>query len=390
MPVSERGIIEVNEAPAPLELTPPEMAALADELRHDHAALADLYYRTEQAHWAFKSRQGLMLPIERKAIEPLALEGANVQAMQHFIGQGQWQDTALLRKHWALGDETLGEADGVWIPDGSDFPKQGEHSVGVARQWCGHVGKVEPCQAGVCAAYASRKGYTRLDRRLYLPEEWFDAAHRERWKLGGIPQEPPFTTKPALALAMRRAVGVAGTLRFRWVAGDDAFGRDTACLDGVAAVQRWYCAEVPHDTQVWLQRPATAVPAWLGRGRRPRQARLGPGEAAPQRGDQLAAPVPRDGWQPYLITEGRTGPLVAECAFHRGVAVRAGLPGPDVWIILRRALGEDPKLKVYLSNAPVHTLVVQLVRVAGMRWPIETAVEERQGGLGLEHDEVRS
>jgi SRSO17 transposase len=392
MHVSELGIIEVNEAPPPLQLTPAEIAALADELMHYHAAFADLYYRAEQAHWAFKYLQGLMLPIERKSIEPmaLALEGGNVQAMQQFIGQGQWQDTALLRKHWALVDETLGEADGVWITDGSDFPKQGEHSVGVARQWCGHVGKVENCQAGVFAAYASRKGYTLLDRRLYLPDEWFDAAHRERWKLCGIPEESPFTTKPALALEMLREVVAAGTLRFRWVACDEAFGRDTAFLDGVAAVQRWYFAEVPHDTQVWLQRPATAVPAWSGRGRRPRKARLVPGEAAPQRVDQLAAAVPMDGWQPYLIKEGSKGPLVAEFAFHRGVAVRAGLPGPDGWIILRRALGEDPELKVYLSNAPVHTPVAELVRVAGMRWPIETAFEESKGGLGLDHYEVRS
>jgi SRSO17 transposase len=392
MHVSELGIIEVNEAPPPLQLTPAEIAALADELMHYHAAFADLYYRAEQAHWAFKYLQGLMLPIERKSIEPmaLALEGGNVQAMQQFIGQGQWQDTALLRKHWVLVDETLGEADGVWITDGSDFPKQGEHSVGVARQWCGHVGKVENCQAGVFAAYASRNGYTLLDRRLYLPEEWFDAAHRERWQLCGIPEEIPFTTKPALALEMLREVVAAGTLRFRWVACDEAFGRDTAFLDGVAAVQRWYFAEVPHDTQVWLQRPATAVPAWSGRGRRPRKARLVPGEAAPERVDQLAAAVPLDGWQPYLIKEGSKGPLVAEFAFHRGVAVRAGLPGPDVWIILRRALGEDPELKVYLSHAPVHTPVAELVRVAGRRWPIETAFEESKGGLGLDHYEVRS
>lgn len=392
MHVSELGIIEVNEAPPPLKLTPAEIAALADELMHYHAAFADLYYRAEQAHWAFKYLQGLMLPIERKSIEPmaLALEGGNVQAMQQFIGQGQWQDTALQRKPWALVDETLGEADGVWITDGSDFPKQGEHSVGVARQWCGHVGKVENCQAGVFAAYARRNGYTLLDRRLYLPEEWFDAAHRERWKLCGIPEEIRFTTKPALALEMLREVVAAGTLRFRWVAGDEAFGRDTAFLDGVAAVQRWYFAEVPPDTQVWLQRPATAVPAWSGRGRRPRKARLVPGEAAPQRVDQLAAAVPMDGWQPYLSKEGSKGPLVAEFAFHRGVAVRAGLPGPDGWIILRRAWGEDPELKVYLSNAPVHTPVAELVRVAGLRWPIETAFEESKGGLGLDHYEVRS
>ena len=149
-------------------------------------------------------------------------------------------------------------------------------------------------------------------------------------------------------------------------------------------------AEVPRDTQVWLSRPATAVPPWSGRGRRPRKARLVPGALAPQRVDQLAAAVPPDAWQAFLIKEGSKGPLVAEFAFHRGVAVRASLPGPDVWIVLRRTWGEAPELKVYLSNAPGHIPVTALVRVAGMRWPIETAFEESKGGLGLDHYEVRS
>jgi SRSO17 transposase len=385
-------IIEINDIPPPLDLTPAAVAALAEELMDYHAAFAELYYRKEQAHWGYKYLQGLMLPIERKSIEPmaLALDGGNVQAMQQFVGQGPWADEPLLHQHWRLVEETLGEADGVCIVDGSDFPKQGEHSVGVARQWCGRLGKVDTCQAGVFTAYASRKGYTLLDRRLYLPEEWFDAAHRERWQRCGIPEEIPFTTKPALALEMLRAIVTAGTPRFGWVTCDEAFGRDTGFLDGVAALPRWYFAEVPHDTQVWTRRPGTAVPVGSGRGRRPRKARLLSGEPAPPRVDQLAAMVATDGWHPCLITEGSKGPLVAEFAVHRGVAVRAGLPGPDVWIVLRRGLGEHPELKIYLSNAPAHTPGTELVRVAGMRWPIETAFEESKGGLGLDHYEVRT
>ena len=112
MQVSNLGIIEINEAPPPLDLSPEEIAALADELVHYHAAFADLYYRKEQAHWGYKYLQGLMLPIERKSIEPmaLALDGGDVQAMQQFIGQGQWQDEALLQQHWRLVDETLGRS----------------------------------------------------------------------------------------------------------------------------------------------------------------------------------------------------------------------------------------------------------------------------------------
>src|SRR5436305_8419758 len=119
-------IVEINEAPRLLDLSPEEIAGLADELVQYHAAFADLYYRQEQAHWGYKYLQGLMLPLERKSIEPmaLALEGGNGQAMQQFLGPGQWQDEALLQQHWHLVNETLGETDGVCIVDSSEFPKQ--------------------------------------------------------------------------------------------------------------------------------------------------------------------------------------------------------------------------------------------------------------------------
>jgi SRSO17 transposase len=189
---------------------------------------------------------------------------------------------------------------------------------------------------------------------------------------------------------MRQAGVQAGTGRVHGVTCDAAFGREPTVLAGVAALPRGYDAAMPHDTRVWLPRPAPAVPAWGGRGRRPRKGRLVPGEPAPQRVDQLARALPPDAWQRYRITEGRQGPLVAECACQRGVAVRAGWPGPDGWLVLRRAVGEQPALTGYLRNAPAHTPVTVLGRRAGRRWPLETAFEESQGGRGLDHDEVRS
>jgi len=392
MNIDNLGVIEITDTPPPLDLTPEEIEALADELVDYHAEFADLYYRPEQAHWSYKYLQGLMLPIECKAIQPMAmaLEGGNIQAMQQFIGQGQWQDEKLLKKHWQLADETLGEDDGVWITDGSGFPKKGDHSVGVARQWCGRLGKVENCQVGVLAAYASRKGYTLLDRRLYLPQEWFEEDHRERWEKCDIPDEIIFKTKPELALEMLKAVVAESTLRFRWVACDEAYGKDPDFLDGVASLERWYFAEVPHSTRVWETHPKTAVPEWSGRGRQPTKERLLSDQPEPQRVDEVAAAIPGDEWKAYLIKEGSKGPLVAEFARRRMVAVRDGLPGPEVWLILRRSLGEEPELKTYLSNAPADTPHIELVRVAGMRWPLETAIEDGKDGLGMDDYMVRS
>jgi SRSO17 transposase len=392
MDVSNVGITEIDEAPPLLDLRPEVVEGLADELVAYHAEFADLYYRVEQAHWGHMYLQGLIAPIESKSIQPMAmaLEEGDIQAMQQLIGQGRWQDEKLLKKHWRLVNETLGEEDGVWIVDGSGFPKKGRHSVGVARQWCGQLGKVDNCQVGVFAAYASRKGYTLLDRRLYLPEEWFDEDHRERWEKCGIPDDTRFKTKPELALEMLEATMAEGTLDFRWVTCDEAYGKDTVFLDRVAGLDLWYYAEVPHSTQVWEARPQTAIPEWSGRGRRPTKERLVEGEPAPKRVDRIAAAVPAGEWKSYMIKEGSKGPMVAEFAFRRVVEVRDGLPGHEVWLVLRRSLGEKPELKTYLCIAPADTPRSELVRIAGMRWPVETALEDGKDDLGMGDYMVRS
>jgi len=392
MDIDKLSTVEIDEMPPPLDLTPEQVEALADELTDYHTEFADLYYRVEQARWGYKYLQGLMSPLERKAIQPMAiaLEGGNVQAMQQFIGQGKWQDEKLLHKHWQLVDETLGEDDGVYIVDESGFPKKGVHSVGVARQWCGVLGKVENCQVGVFGAYASRRGYTLVDHHLFLPEEWFDDEHLERWEKCGIPDGTTHKTKPELALEMLQAVVAHGRLRFQWVTCDELYGRNPDFLDGVADLQRWYFAEVPHNTRVWRTRPRTAVPEWSGRGRRPTKERLLPGEPKSQCVKEIADSLKPEDWHPYLIKEGSKGPMVAQFAFLRCVAVCDKLPGPDVSVVFRRSLGEEPELKIYLSNAPSDTPHIELARVAGLRWPVETAVEEGKDALGMDHYEVRT
>lgn len=378
--------------PPPSNLAPRHVSGLAEELVAYHARFAPLFPRAEQRHGALLYLRGQLLDLERKSIEPLAhaVEGGNVQALQQFISQAPWDADALLAAHQACVGETLGDAEsGVLILDGCDFPKQGTESVGVARQWCGALGKRANCQASVVACYASDHGHTLVDRRLYLPEKWFTPAYAARRRRCGVPPEVRFQTQPELAWAMLVGLRARGALPFRWVVCDEGFGRDTILLDRIAAADLCYFAEVPHTTRVWRERPATGVPRGTGRGRRPQRVRVEAAAPAPLEVSALAETLPASAWRRHTLREGAKGPLVADIAWVRAVAVRDGLPGPAVWVVLRRSLGPVPELKVFLSNAPADTPLATFVRLCAGRWPVERAIEEAKGELGLDHYEVR-
>ncbi len=274
--------------------------------------------------------------------------------------------------------------------DGSDFPKQGVHSVGVKRQYCGELGKRANCQAGVFVGYVSSQGYTVLDRRLYVPTAWLtDAAYAERRRQCGLPAETTFKTKPELAQEMLAAVVHSQVLRCRWVVADEAFGGNPGFLDGVAGLGLWYFTEVPHTTRVWQERPATHLPPRRRRDHRPQWERLVEGAPKARPVLEVAGTLPAEAWTRQTIKEGSQGPMIAEFAAVRVVAVRDTLPGLTVWLVLRRHV-ETQELKSYLCNAPVDTALETLVHMSGMRWPIETCFEDSKQLLGMGDYEVRS
>jgi SRSO17 transposase len=168
---------------------------------------------------------------------------------------------------------------------------------------------------------------------------------------------------------MLAAVVQTQDLRCRWGVADEAFGGNPGCLDGVAGLGLWYVAEVPHTTRVWAERPALHLPPWRGRGRRPQRARLVAGAPEARTVRSGAAALPTEAWTRQTIKAGSPGPMGAEFATLRGGAVRDTLPGPDVWVGLRRH-SETGELKTYRCHAPVDTPLDTLVRMSGMRWPI--------------------
>lgn len=234
--------------------------------------------------------------------------------------------------------------------------------------YCGEVGKVANCQAGVYLGYVSTKGYTLLSRRLYLPEEWvFDSSYEARRKKCGVPKDIKFMTKPALGFEMIKAVYEEGTLRCRWVTCDESFGRDTSFLDDIASLGLWYYAEVPIDTKAWEKLPVTVVPEWSRHGRKPTQKRLVEGEPDAKTVVALAQTLAEKDWSLKTIKEGSKGPIIADFACLRVIAVRDGLPGDEVWLIFRRDVFTG-ELKAYLSNAPCDIPFETLVRISSGRW----------------------
>ena len=406
--------------PAIVTLTPEDLADVGAELAAYHAHFAPRFARREQRAWAEVYLRGLLLAdVPRKHVEAMALRllgvgpptARQVRALQQFIGEGAWDDAAILAEHQRLVAQTLGEPDGVLILDGSEVPKRGVHSAGVAAQWCGATGKTDNCQAGVFLGYASRKGYTLLDRRLYLPEPWFDDAHAPLWRACRIPTDVAFQTKAELGAAMVEQVQQRGDLPTTWLVCDEWFGRNQALLDRVDAAGLWYLAEIPRNTQVWpLREPRDGrrvrarARAWLpprapsGKGRKGTHERLHPDSPPAVAVETLPEPLAGRRWQRYRLLEGRKGPIVADFVALRALASRTGyregVPGPEIWVLIRRPLPlpaqtTPPELKYYVSNAPADMPLAELIRVCGMRWPIECCFEEGKGEVGMDHYEVR-
>ena len=373
---------------------------LALELSNYYAEYAPLFARSEQREWAQLYLRGQLSDLERKSIEPMVLRERGkdinaVRAVQQFIGEGAWDDDRILERHQQLVAGDLGEPDGTAILDGSGFPKKGEHSVGVQRQYCGALGKIANCQQGVFLAYASSRGHTFLDRRLYIPKTWFDDAHATKRRKCGLPDKLVFKTEPTLGLEMVKALKQAGIVPFRWVNADEHYGMNPDFLDGVAELEKWYFAEVPVNTMVWPEK-VKILGAGLGQAGnlklgRPRNGpRVARNQPAAQEVRQMAAELPAEVWKRYTIKEGAKGPISADFAFVRAVRKRRRRPGHEVWVIFRRSASDPTEIKYYLSNAPAEIAKTDLVRQAGLRWPVETAIEEAKSELGMDHYETRT
>jgi len=226
---------------------------------------------------------------------------------------------------------------------------------------------------------------------LYVLEDWFDDSHEQARQACGVPDDLVYKTKPQIALSLLQAAARRGSLPFRWVAGDALYGDSPAFRDGVADLEgKWYFTEIKSTTLLWCSRPEVYLPEWKGRGPHPKHLKLRTPEDRPVSAKDLLSLLPKTAWTRATIKEGTKGPIVCDFAFLRMVEARHGLPGPELWLVIRRNLDDPSVVKFYFSNAPVTTLLTEFVRLSGLRWPIETLIEEGKGVVGFDHYETRS
>jgi SRSO17 transposase len=363
-----------------------------NELSGFHEQFSDCFQRSESREHFFNYMSGQFSPIERKSIEPiaLALKDGNVRAMQRFISDAPWDDAKMLYKYRSHVNDDLGSPDGALIFDESSFVKKGQDSIGVGRQYCGTIGKVDNCQVGVFAAYASANGYSLIDKQLFIPKKWFTDAYRHRRKKCKLPKDTVFRTKPQLAVHMLDAIVKENVLPFKYVLADSLYGISPEFIGAVEALTgKTYFVSVPIDTLCWLKRPMTITREYVWGGKTRTKTVLVDPNSKPFSVEELAKNINDYFWYRRKVSEGTKGPIVYEYTRRRIILSAAGLPQKTVWLLIRRTLEEEPKYNFFISNASASTKLKTLIWLSGLRWAIEQCFEETKTELGMDHYEVR-
>ena len=352
-----------------------------------HAYFGPLFGRRESRDHSRHYLQALLVQSgERRNAENLSeTVPASARAMQRFLTESPWDDDLVTGHLQEYLGPRLEHAEAVWVLDGSDFPKQGRKSVGVARQYCGRLGKVANCQAGMFLAYISPLGRALVDKRLYLPESW--TSDSGRCDAAGVPAERRrYRSKTELALEMVARALERDHLKAGWVAGDDAFGMSPSFRNGLAALGMRYVLDVPAGFTAWPTEPEWTSPAYQGCGR-PRKPKLvgGQRQTMAERSDEL----PQDAWREITVAQGSQGPRTYSFSAQRVRPTSKRKPDEIHWAVYRRNLdGSEPRY--YLSNAPEDTPLETLAYVSGSRWRIETEFETEKSDVGLDEYETRT
>jgi SRSO17 transposase len=342
----------------------------------------------------------LLLPGERKSVEPMAARLAPEdcrrmhQSLHHLVADAPWNDEEMLaevRRYVLPTMQRHGEVV-AWIVDDTGFPKQGKHSVGVARQYCGQIGKHDNCQAAVSLSVSTWSSSLPIAWRLYLPEVWCQDS--ERCQQAGVPEGIEFQTKPEIALQQIRKA-VEQEIAVGVVLADAGYGNGTPFRTALTQLGLSYVVGIESSTTVWEpgQQPLPAPPRKPGRGATPKRLQRN-ADHQPISVKQLALGLPSSAWKDIAWRPGSQEALRSRFA---AVRVRPAhrdekrtVPRPEEWLLIEWPKKESEPTKYWLSTLPEKTSLKPLVKIAKHRWIIERDYEELKQELGLGHYEGRS
>ena len=339
------------------------------------------FVRYKQCDHATTVVSGLCSDLERKNAESIAYHfGLERKTIQHFIGESHWDDAPLRIEMANQIAQQLGTDDGVLIFDPSAFPKSGKQSVGVTRQWCGRLGKIDNCQVGVFMAYASRKGHALVDGDLYLPMEWIK--DKKRMNKAGVPKhKQKYRTRTAMCLELLKLH--ADRLPHQWITGDDEMGQPAEFRRELRTLNEQYLLAVPKNTSVAdLEIPP---PEYTGFGRPPVRPSV--------RIEKWTSAQPASSWQQIDVRDCEKGPLIVEVLKgHVETSKRSrGGCAEETCVVIRYRDRDEAIVKqdYYLSNAPYETSAAEFARVAKAEHRIEECFDRGKGEAGMADYEVR-
>ena len=342
--------------------------------------------RVELHQYFANSVIGKLSDLAHKCVESICkayATGSDYRNMCNFFTRAAWDNEGMLREHQREVSRFLHDPDGMLTADGCDFPKYGNMSPGVARQYCGRLGKTDSCMASVMIGLAGAKGHGLLDCELHLPEKWLGDDYADKRAKCHIPDELTFKTKNEQLSELINKACDSGCFKGRYVGVDAGFGRDTAFLDSLPGNLIFF-VDIPCNTHVFREMPEMAIPAYSGRGRRPKL-------AAPSFPSETVKEIIADeriGWNDVVMGMGAHGPIISRDKYLPVVEIRNGKPGKRVWLYARRL--DDGKIKYSLCNESMDATPDQLRKPAMMRWSIEQCFKECKEYLGMDHFQGRS
>lgn len=340
---------------------------------------------------------GLMLPLARKSVEPMAARvdpvhaSARHQSLHHFVAKAEWSGEQMLRRvcQWVVPKMDFSEG-GWWIIDDTGFPKKGRHSVGVARQYCGVLGKQDNCQVAVSVSLSCSQGSLPVAWQLYLPKEWID--NDERRRKAGVPEAMRFATKTEIALQQLRHLLAQGAPK-HCVLADAGYGVDAEFRRALTEMGLEYVVGVTSAVVVWPPGVEPLPPApYSGNGRPPVMPRRTP-ELQPMSVKSLALSLPESAFQTISWREGTNHTLSDRFAAVRvrhagGKSGKARLRAQQ-WLLIEWPHGQAEPTKYFLSTLPETTSLNELVSAAHQRWRIERDYQDLKQDFGLDHYEGR-